>query len=808
MIVPSFPYQSTPFIGRQSELAQIGDLLSNPECRLLTLLGPGGIGKTRLAIQEAGEQLPHFVHGVYFVPLAPVGTPNLLTSAVAEALTISFYTSNDPQRQLIHYLREKQMLLVMDNFEHLLAGTPLLTDILQSAPGIKVLTTSRERLNVQEEWVFTVDGLTFPTAQSTVPIEDFSAVQLFVQRARQVQTHFALSDNAEAVKTICQQMEGMPLGLELAASWLRAMPCHQIAAQVANHLNFLSTPLRNIPERHRSLRAVFDQSWSLLSTNEQAVLRKLSVFRGGFDLEAAEHVAGASLSLLAGLADKSLIRLNASGRYDLHELLRQYAADRLLEAGEVNATVEHHFDFFLKLAESAEAHAFGREQIAWFDRIEAEYDNLRAALAWSIESEVGLQFACALGWFFSERGYWSEGLDWLERMLAANRDAPVALRAKALHSAGALAGHLGNKGRARMLCKQALTLARAANDKWNIAWSLSQLAIHTGVDVDQSAALLDESLALFREIDDPMGVSHALIRRSWMVIRPEDYAYKRLLLEEAATRAHEAGDTIILAWAAHNLGSLAWSQDHDLRQAKTYFESSLSLFRKARFPLIFSIMSLADVERALGNMARAQTLYEEALISRGELASMDPDIFFGFVGLAGVARTRGQPERAARLFGAANSNSLVQELRFYPQAFSYESDIAAIRTQLGETAFAEAWTAGRAMTQAQAIAYALENRSTTQESIPSEQAYERELTAPQSAANRSLLMSFSERELQVLNLLAVGLSNREIAEALILAPSTIKWYVSEILSKLGVANRTQAVRRAHELSILASSGSM
>ena len=345
MLSANLPSPTTSFVGRTEELSNISALLAAPDCRLLTLLGPGGIGKTRLALQAAEDQVPCFSHGVYFVSLAPVASVELLPLAVAGALQLSFYSRKDLRTQLIHALCEKRMLLLMDGFEHLLTGSDLLTDVLQAAPGVKFLVTSRERLNVQEEWLLMLTGLRVPNGGDPEPLEDYSAVQLFGQRARQMQPSFQLSDNAEAVTTICQRVEGMPLGLELAACWLRAMSCRQIAAHMGS-LDFLTSPLRNVPERHHSLRAVFEQSWRLLSEDERAVLTRLSVFRGGFDLPAAEQVAGATPLLLASLVDRALIRLNHSERYDIHELLRQFAAEKLEQAGEADDCRQPAFALF------------------------------------------------------------------------------------------------------------------------------------------------------------------------------------------------------------------------------------------------------------------------------------------------------------------------------------------------------------------------------------------------------------------------------------------------------------------------------
>jgi predicted ATPase/DNA-binding SARP family transcriptional activator len=342
--------QSTPFIGREAELTDVQQLILNgSECRLLTLIGPGGIGKTRLAIQAAWqvatEAIEAFPYGIYFIPLAPVGAAEFLVQTIAEALHFSFYTGSSPKTQLLNYLCEKEVLLILDDFEHLLndvGAVNLLSEILANAPKGKLLVTSRERLNLQEEWVIEIGGLPFPEidtaefletqrVQSPV-IESYDALQLFVQSARRASVGFSLSaENVSYVVRICQLVGGMPLGIELASAWVRMLPCREIAQEIERNLDFLTTPVRNIPERHQSLRAVFEHSWKLLTPVERHLFRKLSVFRGGFRREAAEVVADASLILLSALIDKSLLRRNTAGRYEMHHLLGQYAAEKLEE---------------------------------------------------------------------------------------------------------------------------------------------------------------------------------------------------------------------------------------------------------------------------------------------------------------------------------------------------------------------------------------------------------------------------------------------------------------------------------------------
>ncbi|NIN64081.1 MAG: SARP family transcriptional regulator, partial [Anaerolineae bacterium] len=295
----NLPPAPTPFVGREEELAELAELLANPDCRLVTLFGPGGIGKTRLALQVAADQVGAFAHGVYFVPLASVSTPEFILPTMANVLNLYFDGKPDPEEQLLNYLRQKEMLLVLDNLEHILEGSALLAKVLWHAPGVVLLATSRERVNLQEEWVYEIEGLTYPKDQASEEIESYSAVELFVQAARRIQRKFTLVEQVHpSVIRICQMVEGMPLGVELAAAWVPVRSCEEIAGEIERNLDILSTSLRNVPKRHRSLRAAFDHSWNLLSEQEREVFRQLSVFRGGFQAAAAEKVAGAPLPVL------------------------------------------------------------------------------------------------------------------------------------------------------------------------------------------------------------------------------------------------------------------------------------------------------------------------------------------------------------------------------------------------------------------------------------------------------------------------------------------------------------------------------
>ncbi|HEX9925076.1 MAG TPA: BTAD domain-containing putative transcriptional regulator, partial [Anaerolineae bacterium] len=401
------PIPSTPFINRTAELGQLFQFLQNPDYRLITLIGAGGIGKTRLALHatlQLVEQDPQsdvgdfvrqteFVHGIYFVPLSSLSSAEFLVSAIAEALNFSFYSGADQTSQLLNYLREKQLLLILDNFDHLLAGAELLVDILTYAPGVKIVVASRERLNLQEEYLLPLRGMSTPsngTGQKEAlanVLEEYSAVQLFLQHARTVNPNFSPAEEEQAsVIRICQLLDGIPLAIELAAAWVRLLSCREIAREIERNLDFLSTSLRNVSSRHRNLRAVFDYSWQFLSVEEKRVFRQLAVFRGGFQREAAEWVVETNLAILLALVDKSLLRRSEQDRFDLHAVLGQYAAEKLNEALQERTGVqERHCDYYAAFLQQRKGLLEGEKQKEALLEISVEIENIRAGWRWAIE---------------------------------------------------------------------------------------------------------------------------------------------------------------------------------------------------------------------------------------------------------------------------------------------------------------------------------------------------------------------------------------------------------------------------------------
>ncbi len=699
----NLPLQSTPFIGREDELAHIADRLHDPTCRLLTLVGAGGIGKTRLALQAAADQIDKFSDGVYFISLTPIGSTTFIASAIANALDFSFHGQDDPDTQIVNYLRSKHILLVMDNYEHLLGGVTLLAEILANVPRLKLLVTSRERLNMQEEWILPVEGLPFS-----------AAVELFAQTARRLQPGFSLDANQAGVADICRTVEGLPLGIELAASWLRTMPCQQIAEQIKRDLDFLATPLRNVPERHRSLRAVFEHSWGLLSEIERSVLMKLSVFRGGIDAEAAEQIVCASLALLAGLVDKSLVRLNAAGRYEMHELLRQFAADKLTESDETAETQRRHFQFFLGLAEQLDRWFFGPQHLVWMDRIETEHDNFRAALDWASQvgdAESGLRLAGALGWFWNRRTYWNEGHEWLGIFLAAGRNTSPEIRAKALHHALVIDMEFHDNRDISALLGEALILAREVEDQRTRAWLLSSVGFVGDPDFTDCERYLEQALALFRELEDHWGICQTLSRLAQKLFQRGDFTHAAELQEEGIRLARQAGAKSVLCWSALLSACRNWYQGNtDLRTESMYLES-LALFRELRYKygILLALCHLGKFARLRGDDERARALFEQSL-TLAQQVGQKSYMTVSLIGLAEIFERSDDPQRGAQIIGAVSD--IIQTWMYGPSLGAqedrrdYERTLAAARAQLGESAFAAAFAEGQRMTLDEAVAYA------------------------------------------------------------------------------------------------------
>jgi predicted ATPase/DNA-binding SARP family transcriptional activator len=627
------PTQPTPFVGRQTDLHQLGQYILDPECRCLTLLGPGGIGKTRLALQVAESHMGRFAQGAAFVSLASVGSVTGIIPAIANAINFSFFGPGDLKAFLLENMREKQMFLILDNVEHLLINdahqeniAQIIAEILRFAPKIKLLVTSREALNLQEETIYEVQGLPYPETGQSEKLDDFDAVTLFVQRAHRAFPNFALTyENRFDIARICRLVEGMPLAIELAATWMRILTPAEIAHEIENSLDFLNAPVRDLPERHRSMRAVFDHSWQLLPPEEQRVLSKLSVFRGGFQRQAAEQVAGATLSILSTLVNRTLIRRTTGSRYDLHELIRQYSADQLASDPVIkSATQQRHFAFYLDFAQVANQELQGRDQINWLARLEHERDNLRKALEWALENdarfengyEPGLRLVAALRWFWRMRGYFHEGNDWLTEALQHYPFHRTGPRASALLAKSLLVNALGDLSAALPLAEESVAIYRELEDQRGIAEALmiGGLTLLWQGEASQGREQTKEALKIYRQLGDLWGEAQALYRLGSYLADYSGALEGRAMLEESATILESFDEKYLYTSVLVSLG-IVDMKIGDFAAAQVRFELGLYASREIRHPwgLADVLTNLGCLYRIKGDYSQAQAFFDEAL---------------------------------------------------------------------------------------------------------------------------------------------------------------------------------------------------
>jgi predicted ATPase len=568
----NLPLPRTSFVGRASELEAIDRLLDDPGCRLLTLVGPGGAGKTRLALEAAARRVDRYPHGVHFVPLASVASPDFLAPALAESIQFAVdgaHSSLSVQDQLLDYLSERSTLLVLDNFEHLVEGSALLGEVIERAPRVELLTTSRERLNVQSEWVFHVEGL----GLAENGIEGASAVRLFVERATQVVPGFALDDAgySKALR-ICRLVDGMPLGIELAASWVSVLSCAEIADEIEGNIDFLATSMRDVPERHRSLRAAIDQSWRLLTDEQRSAFSRLSVFRGSFDRSAAVAVTGADLRLLSELVAKSLLRRPDFGRFEMHELLRQYATEQLrLSAGEETDARQRHARHYAAMLLERQAALMGLELAVARDELRGELGNLRAAAEWTLaedDEHVALPVLEAFYTFLWMHS-WFEGAETLERLARTagfDADDPGSTSAVALAAAiyrVAISARLGYDPAAEELAARCLPVLRARNMERELASCLCALGIMAVYrDVyPEAVALSEEGAEIARAIGDGLTESGALMDLGFAQLFLDDLEAARDAFEPAHALSAKLGSPLLRAYATSKLGLLADAEE-------------------------------------------------------------------------------------------------------------------------------------------------------------------------------------------------------------------------------------------------------
>jgi predicted ATPase len=755
----NLPAQPTAFIGREVELAQITELLAQADCRLLTLVGPGGIGKTRLALQAAANEIGMFRDGVFFVPFSAVSSPDYMATTWAQALQLSFQGGTDPKVNLLDYVREKEMLLVLDNLEHLLSpstlnmertkgedthrpnagGAELLAEILQKAPGITLLVTSRERLNLRWEWLFEVHGLEFPPAGVTDATEHYCAVQLFVQSARRVQPNLALEKEMPSIVRICRFLEGMPLGIELAAAWAQTFACHEIAQKIEGNLSFLAFPLQDLPERHRSLQAVFDHSWNMLSEEEKSAFGKLSVFRGGFREQAAQRAADVSLPLLLALTRKSLLRRDiATGRYEMLKVVREYAEEKLAESPQEQVKAHDlHCEYYAEFLHQRENHLKGERQKEALKEIGEEIENVRASWQWAIvygkEETIGISLE-SLHLFYGTCGWYQEGQEMFEnaverlrgasgpqgelsegksillgkiltrlgqfyetlarfekarelsqasldilRRLGARREMPLSL-----NNLGSAAWRLGEYAEARRLYQASLEIYREDHNRRGTAACLFRLgipAMYLGEHAEAKQLFL-ESLAIYQEIGDRYGVACCLEYLGNLATGLGEHAEARQLFQASFSICQELDYRPGLACCLVDLGLVA----HRLKehaQAKRLSEEGIAIYKEVndQMGVADGLINLGRVAEALGEYGEAQRLYQESLATYQEVK--DPHAMVRGLNDLGVALCAlGEYQKAMQCFHAALETAAYT--RLVPKILETMAGIAVLLAKEGK----------------------------------------------------------------------------------------------------------------------------
>jgi predicted ATPase/class 3 adenylate cyclase len=632
----TLPAQPTALLGREAELAAVRALLQEDGVRLVTLTGPGGTGKTRLAIQIGAELIETFPDGVWFVPLAAITDPDLVIPAIAQPLGVRENPDQPLLTTLQEYLESRSALLVLDNFEQVTAAAPRVAALLAACANLKILTTSREPLRIAGEREFAVSPLTFPTPRqarhhSPAELLGFSAIQLFVERAQSVKSDFALTDaNGADIAAICQRLDGLPLAIELAAARVRELPPAQLLGRLENRLKLLTGGNRDLPARQQTLRAAIEWSHDLLNADEQRLFARLSVFAGGCALEAAEAVCAevgeAALDVLDGvdsLLQKSLLRRiddpDGEPRFTMLESIREYGLERLEATGEADAVQQSHAAYFLAIAEEAEPNLTGPQQITWLDRLETEHDNFRAALGWAehpSDAEARLRLAGALWRFWWMRGHLSEGRRWLNRTLAAAAETSPTVRADALSGAGVLAEMQGDYERATQFNEEALKLRRQANDRPGIASSLTNLGSVARIQgaYDRAKASHEQALELWQELGDERGMTSSLYELGRLALNRGDYEAARELLKQCLDLSRTSGDKSAQGSVLESLGMLEFYMG-DYEGASANYEESLALWRDLSDSrmIAYSLGQLGEVELHQGKVSHAEALLQEAL---------------------------------------------------------------------------------------------------------------------------------------------------------------------------------------------------
>jgi len=847
------PTTFTPLIGREQDVVTLCELLKRPEVRLVTLLGTGGIGKTRLSFQVAKEMRTHFVDGVCVVALAPVTEPDLVVPTIAQELGIQEVGGQSIIEPVKVALREKHLLLFLDNFEQVVAAAPLIEEILAACPRVKMVVTSRVVLHLRAEYEFPVPPLGLPNLNQLPENEaltEYTSVALFVQRARAVLPTFQLTEaNAHTVAEICVRLDGLPLALELAAARIKLLPPQALLARLTQPLQILTGGARTLPPRQQTLRNALKWSYDLLEPEEQQLFRRLTVFVGGWTLEAveevgklidsAEHSNLSTLDGVASLLDKSLLlQIEPEGeepRLIMLTTIREYGQECLRDNGETEITQRAHAHYYVALVEEAEPHLKGKQQIQWLTRLEIDQENLRAALAWLIEhmeTELALRFCAALWHFWYLRGYWSEGRRWLEAALGQpQKTAPTLARARALCGAGNLAYYQVDDAAVRPLLEESVALCRSLGERRELASALGALGVlmQDLGDFEAARPLLEESETLSRTLGSKWELSYLLRKLGQQALQERAPKRAKTLAMEALTLAQELGDNSLIATTFATLTNIAALED-DLAQAIAYNSQCLTLARELgnKYLIAIALQNLGyfaalqgDLSQAAsaqegltimrelgekafiaialhsvgyvttlrGNLIKASALFHEGLSLSQEIKN-EAEIGWHLFGLALVAVAEGRYWRAAHMLSAVEGRLDINADMLNVERADYQRAEQNVRTQLGEKAFEEARVSGRTMAPEQLLT--LEEQA----SVHKREAEVNHAPAPVYPDG------LTAREVEVLRLLAQGWTDLQIAEQLVISPRTVSTHLTSIYRKIQVTTRSAATRYALEKKLV------
>jgi predicted ATPase/DNA-binding CsgD family transcriptional regulator len=866
------PRPLTRLLGRSSEHAQLVALLRRPKVRLLTLTGPGGVGKTRLALSAAQDLVSDFADGVSFVPLSAISEPDFVLPAIAQVLGLREADTRSPLALLQTALAEQVLLLLLDNFEQVLPAAPQLTELLVACPGVKLLVTSRAVLHVQGEHEFAVPPLALPNlSQLPAPevLAESAAVALFLQRAQAAMPTFEVSAaNARAIAELCVQLDGLPLAIELAAARIKLLSPQALLARLGRRMELLASQAQDVPARQQTLRNTMSWSYQLLEEAEQRLFRRLCVFVGGCTLEAAEAVCaaegetpagmgGAVLDMVASLIDKSLLlQTELEGeeiRLVLLETIREYGLECLQSGGELEATRTAHAAYYLRLSEEAEPQLRGAEHARFMAQLEREQENLRAALGYLLEqahtqagtpegqsrTERAVRLCVALSRFWEVHGSGREGLSYLIQALGEGAGVGAALRARALVVAANIAFLYARNLPLEQMAEESLALYQELGDPVGIATSLFQLGtiarlrsqfaqaqthLQGAADrfqelgdrwwqgrcysewarvateqgqYEQAHTRLAESLQLYQELGDPQRLGWVrYLQARLLFVWQQDQVLSERLAEISLAQFRELGDTHYSAEPLGLLGLIHLEQ-HELEEARPLLEEGIVICEQTGVvtEAIHLLLGLARLCALQGDAAAAQRMYREGLALLVEVNVYKEDIAAALEGLASLEAGQGTPQRAALLWGAAYALREAIGAPMYPvYRGGYEHALALARTQLGEKSFRAAWAEGQLMTPVQALA--AQDQAMTHSVLPVRAAAAEDLQPP------SAPFGLTVRELEVLRLLAQGLSDAQIAEHLVISPRTVNHHTTSLYSKLGVSSRAGATRAALEYHVL------